>query len=426
MGIRRTKKRDLTFRKSSFSNHLGPGNAGVGTNSFVGKQETTSESTLWPWLQKMKREGKKPAFMYTGWFGSAFDTFKHDYEDTCVQTSLRTTYLGLPLVFNGPAYPFASSLAPSSVHWPTLSNTDENVLSAMGTTAIARVAPTNPVSGLANFVGELKRDGLPTVPISNPKEHPGLELNVKGNPGNEYLNWEFGWRPIISDARDFAGVVKNHDKIIKQLMRDSGRIIRRGYSFPRLQDTETVTVATGVYPINTHTQFFSQAGTLTRTRTTISDTWFSGAFQYYIPLGDDVVAKFGNWQAKANKLWGVKLTPELLWDLAPWSWAVDWFSNVGDNFHNISAFALDNLVLRYGFVMQRSTITDVYELSGYKLKSNVVGYLPPRLTQTLTTVRKVRRVASPYGFGLKPIDFSDRQWAILVALGISQGNHQWD
>jgi len=426
MGDRMTKKRDLTFRKSTFSNTLGPGDAGKGTNSFVGKQETLSKSTLFPMLQKMKREGKKPAFQYSGWYGSNFDTIKHDYSDTCVQTSLRSTYLGQPLVFNGPAYPFVSSLTPSSVHWPSQSALNETLLSAMGTTAVARSAPTNPVSGLANFIGELKRDGLPTVPGVNPHNNPEKKLKPGENPGNEYLNWEFGWAPIISDVKKFRHAVKHHDEIIKQLMKDSGKVIRRGYSFPRLQDTETTIVATGVYPINTHAQFFSQAGTVTRTRTTVVDTWFSGAFVYYIPIGDDVVSQFGGHMARANKLFGVKLTPELIWDLAPWSWAVDWFTNVGDNFHNLSAFALDNLVLRYGFVMQRSTITDVYELSGYKLKSNVVGYLPPRLTQTLTSVRKVRRIATPYGFGLNPSSFSDRQWAILVALGISRGNKQWD
>jgi len=426
MGDRMTRKRDLAFRKYSFSNYLGTGNAGSGTQSFVGKQETLSKSTLWPWLQKMKREGKKPAFQASSWYGSAFDTIKHDYSDTCVELNLRMTYLGQPLVFKGPAFPFVSLLTPSSVHWPSLPTLNETVLSAMGTTAVARTAPTNPVSGLANFIGELKRDGLPTVPGVNPHNNPDKNLKPGENPGNEYLNWEFGWAPIISDARKFAGVVKHHDTIIKQLMKDSGKVIRRGYSFPRQQTTETTVLGSGVFPTNVSGLFFSETGTVTRTRTTIVDTWFSGAFVYYIPSGDDVAGKFGQHLAKANKLWGVKLTPELLWDLAPWSWAVDWFTNVGDNFHNVSAFGLDNLVLRYGFVMQRSTVTDVYELSGYKLKSSVVGYFPPRLTQTLTSVRKVRRVATPYGFGLDTSAFTDRQWAILVALGISQGNKQWD
>lgn len=42
------------------------------------------------------------------------------------------------------------------------------------------------------------------------------------------------------------------------------------------------------------------------------------------------------------------------------------------------------------------------------------------LGETIEVSRKVRRAASPYGFGLNAEAFSPKQWAILAALGLTR------
>jgi len=65
----------------------------------------------------------------------------------------------------------------------------DNSLDTYGAVAIARVEPTNPAADLSQALGELYRDGIPSLP--------GRQ---DGNVGSEYLNLQFGWSPTISDG----------------------------------------------------------------------------------------------------------------------------------------------------------------------------------------------------------------------------------
>jgi hypothetical protein len=119
--------------------------------------------------------------------------------------------------------------------------------------------------------------------------------------------------------------------------------------------------------------------------------------------------------SEANKLLGLRLTPEVLWDLTPWTWLGDWVSNLGDVIHNVSALGQDNLVIKYGYIMQHTKYEREYRLSLNKPRIDGVGVYDLKLINE----RKVRMKASPYGFGLTWDGFSTRQWAILGALGLS-------
>lgn len=123
-------------------------------------------------------------------------------------------------------------------------------------------------------------------------------------------------------------------------------------------------------------------------------------------------------RAEANKLLGTRLTPEVLWNLAPWSWAADWITNTGDVLHNISMFAQDGLVLRYGYVMEETIIERTWTLHGVGFKSSPGPY---NFSSTLREIHKVRRKATPFGFGVSEEAFTPRQYSILAALGMSRG-----
>jgi hypothetical protein len=133
-------------------------------------------------------------------------------------------------------------------------------------------------------------------------------------------------------------------------------------------------------------------------------------FIYYLPTGDSAREKISRYGAYARKLLGIDLTPEVLWNLSPWSWAADWFSNTGDVMHNISAFGSDGLVMRNGYTMCHSGLTQV-DSGSYS------GFY-----QVKTRVRetKTRHVATPYGFGVSYDGLSARQIATVAALGLSR------
>jgi hypothetical protein len=117
----------------------------------------------------------------------------------------------------------------------------------------------------------------------------------------------------------------------------------------------------------------------------------------------------------AQHLLGLSLTPDVLWELAPWSWAIDWVSNTGDVVKNISRFASGGLIMRYGYMMEHSIRKDIYTLDRTGLKSG--RRVPPI---ALVTETKVRRKANPFGFGLTWEGLSSFQASILAALGITK------
>jgi len=114
---------------------------------------------------------------------------------------------------------------------------------------------------------------------------------------------------------------------------------------------------------------------------------------------------------------GLDPSPEDLWELAPWSWAVDWFSNAGDVISNVNSFQIDGTVLAYGYMMEHTIISDTYTLTGV---TDVNGDPVAIPTLTLVTETKVRQVANPYGFGVSWDGLSSFQASIIAALGISR------
>jgi hypothetical protein len=282
-------------------------------------------------------------------------------------------------------------------------------LDSSGTTLISRAIPTNPVASAAATIGEL-REGLPSLPTKSMIKKPG-----SSSAGSEHLNIEFGIKPMIADVKKLAEAHKKSEKILAQLERDSGKIVRRRRSLPPSEEQEksrTWTPNPGAPVLLT--SYLAGGGYLTRTITTKRRLWFSGAFQYHLP-------EVGTWRRKLSEyeaMYGIIPTPETLWQLAPWSWAIDWFANVGDIVHNLSNFGHDGLVLRYGYVMCH-TVRHVEEAWEGELRVNDT-MVPIVLRNSYTWETKQRRRATPFGFGLKETDLSDRQLAIIAALGLSR------
>jgi len=330
-----------------------------------------------------------------------------------------------PLFFNrsvnNDTNPFASNISTryyaktdnvSDADFPSPLFASDYELDAKGSTAISNVIPTNPLNGLVVSLGELRQEGIPALIGANTWKARTLRAR---EAGGEYLNYQFGWLPLVSDIRSVADTVRRSDEIIRQYEAQSGKLLHRQYTFPTSREV-TNSEQTGVYPSPTE-QFshWSSSGQRIMFLTEMEETWFSGAFTFHLPPQGTRARDL----AIARKLWGTELTPEVVWNLTPWSWAADWVTNIGDVLHNVSRFSQDGLVMPYGYIMRRKTRKVEYQLRGARTKYK---NLPVDCRQVFTTTVKQRRKATPFGFGLDPaLDFTSRQWSILVALGLSRG-----
>lgn len=420
--------------------------------SCVGGQTTTSKSTTFRLAQKQLRlikEGKLrvPAYskrnLEQGDYGSNFETVVNEYElrspgiDT-ESVSGYTTY-----VYRGPfAATGQGEIPQTSTRFPRIAPPPAEYLFALGGTAVSRCLPTSPAVDLATFLGEM-REGLPKLagmtatdaflraakkkprtPKPKPSKGKRAKKKVKQG-GGEYLNYQFGIAPLLSDIRKLNDAVIKSDVIIKQFRRDSGRLIRRSYAFPVTEETTTTSTEYGrglfpalPTPMYASTSSLDTTGTLVCTRKVKIETWFSGGFTYYVDFDDDTLSRLHQKAQEIRRIYGVRLTPDVAWNLAPWSWAADWFANMGDVLKNASTLGADGLVMRYGYLMYKETVEDTYTHSGVNLKTGPTG----PVSQVFRTVYKRRVKAHPYGFGLTDGDLSPRQLAILAALGISRGS----
>lgn len=287
-------------------------------------------------------------------------------------------------------------------------------LDAWGTKAIAATAPTNPNADTAVAAAELFREGLPKMIGSDL-----LRDQVKWyrKAGNEYLNLEFGWKPLVSDLRDISRSIIETERLLKQLARDSGKRVRRRLTFPEVRSTSVVPRSKnylflqndpGTYDLVRQDDGFT-------TSTSSTKTWFSGAFSYHYDPAD--LNNISRIATQARLLYGIRLDPEVVWNLTPWTWLADWFVDVGPVLHNLSIFGQDGLVLEYGFIMQQrdDVTTDTMR--------NVYTYGGPsgNLTSSYSLVSKRRMPATPFGFGVSFEGFTARQTAILTALGFTRG-----
>jgi len=318
--------------------------------------------------------------------------------------------------YSGPLLPIAPPGSPDAIFaFPPSFESSDDDLDEMGATAIAQTDPGNPIMSVSTTLGELYSEGLPKLVSSGTWVE---TTSVAQKAGSNYLNAEFGWLPLVSDVRQFIDIVNRAGAVLKQYERDAGRRVRRKYNFPSVKSVDTTFSSPGVTPWTPGSggNFVADSGTLTRVTQKSKRAWFSGAFTYHLPTGYDSRDEMDRIRLLTH-LVGADPSPETLWNLAPWSWAADWFSNAGNVIQNISSFQADGHVLAYGYIMEHSSVTDTYSLEGCHYTNGQPIEIP---ALTLTTEVKKRRRANPYGFGVSWDGLSSFQVSILAALGITR------
>jgi len=294
-------------------------------------------------------------------------------------------------------------------------------LGPLGTHAIAAVKPTNNVADLAVDLAEARRDGLPALYGAHLWKG---RTHLARSAGGEYLNSEFGWKPLVSDIRDAGYAAANAHKILASYERNSHKLVRRRFDFPVEKTIDPPQLVfhqfLGYIPgpsINWLTEAGVPRGDLYSQRRFYRKAWFSGAFTYHLPIGYSSRNGLISAAAKAGPLLGIELTPEVVWSATPWTWALDWMSNIGDIVSIMSDMSNDGLVIQYGYMMEHTVTSWTYTLSptGYRDGSRD-ACIP--LTYFVETKRRKR--ATPFGFEIGWEGLTLRQLAISAALGLTR------
>lgn len=352
--------------------------------------------------------------------GHAFSTIRQGCDDGLNHLSFRGNPAGSftesRYEYEGPV--FLNLLAAPTGHTGTFPSPYPayTTLTQDGVKAISKTMPTLPAANLAQGVAEIVREGFPHTFGASALKH---KADLARVAGKEYLNLEFGWKPLVSDVISAAFAVKESARILQQYQRDSGRNVRRTFAFPDVESTTSATyfgnTVTNGIPVFAQQALVSGSPSVTSIIHSHQRKWFKGAYTYHANLHPSGMEKLGELEKKANLLLGLRLTPEVLWELAPWSWLADWQANIGENMTNVSHLGQDGLVMRYGYMMVQSTVTWTrtwtvsFKAGGSATQSFVSS-----------SQKKERYRATPYGFGLNPDSFSGKQWSILGALGLTK------
>lgn len=306
-------------------------------------------------------------------------------------------------------------------------------VSSWGATAWRRFRPGRSIADVGVMLAEIR-----DIPRTLMKTASGFKSLWRGlthgerkklanNPksmADHWLNTQFGWLPFVADVRNMYKAYNTLEKTLKQVERDNGQWIRRGGTVSEesnVEKTYTSSVNTTGHTPN-HGWLLEGGGPplggydvyhYERQR-----VWFAAKFRYYIPDCGSV-----EWRRRAiATLFGLKLTPEVLWEIVPFSWLVDWVSNTGDIISNLTPDLAQNLAAKYAYLM--STTEEVYKVvSRLNVRASLGG--PWTDEWEFPIIRKTRIEASPFGFGLTGIDFSARQWSILSALGLSRSRYAY-
>lgn len=325
--------------------------------------------------------------------------------------------------------------SPTSTHFPSTEG--------LGEEAWSRSKPKLERAGGAVFLAELR--DLPRMLESssatfhtswesirkqykelNPEWRKVHPMMVPNAAAEDFLNYQFGWKPFIKDLKKFHDVYHESNDLINKLSDQNGQWIKR--RFPLSETTSSGTLAQGtgdkLYPhseFNVLPRWFSVENPCRwDVREEISNSiWLSGKWRFYRPefdrTRDDYQSSRMREAQRHLTLYGLRISPTNVYRATPWSWAADWFTNVGDHVEHVSDVLIDSIACKYLFVMQHRVVKRIYR--------QVMPFANTTLTLEWARVIESKqriRGSSPYGFDLSWNSLSPRQMAILGALGFSK------
>lgn len=327
--------------------------------------------------------------------------------------------------------PYVSFVTSGAAHMETTSFTppakpSTTELQGMAGAAMRNYIPTRPDAQIARFIGEL-RDTNKMLAVSN--YLPGQI----GHLGGAYLNVQFGVMPSASDIHKMSESILHADKLTRQFVRDSARLIRR--SSTRRLETQTQTGSVYLVGSNANyscagVNFFADPGMPGSTYIGPEAKCYLGytrdlrtfsTFEYFVGDPTGFTERMDSYVGKAQKLLGVNLDLATIYALTPWTWMLDWFVDIGGLLNYQQSVSDNHLVQRRGGYVLEDSISMEVVISGDRSSGDKVY---KTLSPTSLTGRKVyqnRAPGSPYG--MSPTwSLNNFQWSVLGALGLTKAS----
>lgn len=266
---------------------------------------------------------------------------------------------------------------------------------------LAKTNPSAPHVSVPTFVGELK--DLPGLVR-------GYGRNLLKNVSNGYLSWRWAVKPMIGDLRKLFHFVKAVDDRTTTLMRlRDGATLRKRCS---LGTTDGNCDSPATYYMESRLEGGLDAKAYA---TKHSKAWGSCSWKL-LPDSELPTLGYGRLRELAKDLtFGITSHEALAtaWELTPWSWLADWFSNVGDLIaatnNSVGCTWKDICYMRTAF-----TDVKVYDWTGDPWMLEAIR----SQTYIVQWIRKERYVVSPsvpFPIPQLPI-LTNGQWSILAAL----------
>jgi hypothetical protein len=132
---------------------------------------------------------------------------------------------------------------------------------------------------------------------------------------------------------------------------------------------------------------------------------------------------YSSYLTKLVELMRWDITPMDLWQLAPWSWLVDWFFDIGSQLDAWNSATSNRILSLYAYAMRDERLTTTIVVSDIRGgNTSDYRYVGPSTFFTQVKARRRQRTkANPFGFTPDPLNqLSAGQLAILGALGLTK------
>lgn len=318
-------------------------------------------------------------------------------------------------------------LATPTTHYPSMAG--------WGDKAYSRSKPKLEKAGAGVFLAEL-RDAPRMIRGTSEFFHDiwkglGGNLNSKTmgpkKVSDHFLNHQFGWIPFLSDLRKFYNAFDQADNHIHWLVKQNGQWSNRRVTLKSDITRERLSINAGF-------EMFPDSGVFSSPwspwyRVAEGPYWevfeevhtsitASGKFRYYRPEFDETLPDHRsalNSMKRQLTLYGARINPSNIYKATPWTWAIDWVSNLGDLVDRANDSLVDSVATQYLFVMHHQKRIRRY-VQHLPFSSGHVQLQFVRIVET----KQRQEGTSPYGFSLTLGDLTPRQFAIAGALGISR------
>lgn len=286
--------------------------------------------------------------------------------------------------------------------------------------------------------------GRPYVPRTLHPRLQNLDINDAKAVASDYLAYIFGTRPTVDSLNrtvesvnrqlkgeqvvvdmnaynSFYSNVKSAKYLAQSISRDGTRRMRRRRE-GRHTSRAASQASTGYYLQARTGSPVAVLGTGHKFVTETTRNWFAGAFRMSTVDTDTWLSQCSDIFDTIDRVTGLGLDPKMAWDLIPFSFMADWFSNTGDFLSNRQLIGSYNIVCEYGYYMTHFKYARTFTLSG------VAQRYPPSASSTKTAASvyfndlsevKLRSACSSFGFHAGYDGLNAFQWGALTALGLS-------